>query len=100
MRRLPLALQRQGEALANEGVRRVLDEESRDGLICAYILDAPQGEREVDWQDILEWTADEECLWTHFDVKHPQSICSEDVKNAKRHTLISRYKLDFTESLF
>ena len=31
---------------------------------------------------------------------HLQSICSEDEKNTRKHILIPRYRLDFTESLF
>lgn len=47
--------------------------ESRDGLICAYILDAPETEREVDWQDILEWTPGSGCLWVHLVGSDPRA---------------------------
>ena len=46
--------------------------EPQDGLICAYVLDAPEGEREVDWQDILEWRPGNGCLWVHLDRSYPR----------------------------
>lgn len=47
--------------------------EPQDGLICAYMLDAPDGEREVDWQDVVEWTKGSGCLWVHLDRSHPRA---------------------------
>jgi len=38
-----------------------------NGLICAFILDGTGGGRQVDWQEIRAWTAEQGVLWLHLD---------------------------------
>ena len=43
------------------------------GLIHALLLDGNGSSSEYSWQQIQQWSAEQGCLWLHFDFEDPQS---------------------------
>ncbi|MEE4191715.1 MAG: zinc transporter ZntB [Halieaceae bacterium] len=43
------------------------------GLIHAKLLDGKGGARDIDWPEVSTWTAEQGCLWLHFDFEQQQA---------------------------
>ena len=44
---------------------------STNGLVIAYLLDGKGGGREIGWQEIARWSAEQGVLWVHLDINDP-----------------------------
>lgn len=49
------------------------DNRPPQGLLHALLLDGVGGSRAYDWHKVNAWTADEGCLWLHFDFEEEES---------------------------
>jgi len=42
-----------------------------NGLVAAYLLDGRGGGKQLQWDDVKNWTSDAGTIWIHLDYRHP-----------------------------
>ena len=44
-----------------------------NGLVAAYLLDGRGGGKQIQWNDVKNWTSDTGTIWIHLDYTHPDA---------------------------